>query len=97
MNLAALNSVYQGHEHIQKEDITEALLQVVYKLQKTDKETDSTELQKIAVHEAAHAVVGEVLHPGSIGIVTVRGSQGVIGGMVNQGIGYQTGSNVGLS
>ena len=83
MNLAALNSVYQGHEHIQKEDITEALLQVVYKLQKTDKETDSTELQKIAVHEAAHAVVGEVLHPGSIGIVTVRGSQGVIGGMVN--------------
>lgn len=83
MNLAALNSVYQGHEHIQKEDITEALLQVVYKLQKTDKETDSTELQKIAVHEAAHAVVGEVLHPGSIGIVTVRGSQGVIGGMAN--------------
>ena len=48
-----------------------------------DKETDSTELQKIAVHEAAHAVVGEVLHPGSIGIVTVRGSQGVIGGMAN--------------
>ena len=83
MNLAALNSVYQGHEHIQKEDITEALLQVVYKLQKTDKETDSTELQKIAVHEAAHAVVGEVLHPGSIGIVTVRGNQGVIGGMAN--------------
>ena len=81
MNLAALNSVYQGHEHIQKEDITEALLQVVYKLQKTDKETDSTELQKIAVHEAAHAVVGEVLHPGSIGIVTVRGSHGAIGGM----------------
>lgn len=83
MNLAALNSVYQGHEHIQKEDITEALLQVEYKLQKTDKETDSSELQKIAVHEAAHAVVGEVLHPGSIGIVTVRGSQGVIGGMAN--------------
>ena len=83
MNLAALNSVYQSHEHIQKEDIIEALLQVVYKLQKTDKETDSTELQKIAVHEAAHAVVGEVLHPGSIGIVTVRGSQGVIGGMAN--------------
>ena len=54
-----------------------------HKLQKTDKETDSTELQKIAVHEAAHAVVGEVLHPGSIGIVTVRGNQGVIGGMAN--------------
>ena len=28
-------------------------------------------------------MVGEVLHPGSIGIVTVRGSQGVIGGMAN--------------
>ena len=28
-------------------------------------------------------MVGEVLHPGSIGIVTVRGNQGVIGGMAN--------------
>ena len=47
MNLAALNSVYQGHEHIQKEDITEALLQVEYKLQKTDKETDSSECRRL--------------------------------------------------
>ena len=38
---------------------------------------------EVVVIEAAHAVVGEVLHPGSIGIVTVRGSQGVIGGMAN--------------
>ena len=35
----------------------------------------------IAVHEAAHAIVGEVLHSGSIGIITIRGSHGAIGGM----------------
>ena len=81
MNLAALNSTYQGHEHIYKDDVTDALLQVVYKLSKTDKSLDLTECQKIALHEAAHAVVGEILHSGSIGIVTIRGSHGAIGGM----------------
>lgn len=83
MNLAALNSTYQGHEHIYKDDVTDALLQVVYKLQKADKETDSIELQKIALHEAAHAVVGEILNPDSIGIVSIRGNQSCIGGLEN--------------
>lgn len=83
MNLAALNSTYQGHEHIYKDGVTDALLQVVYKLQKADKGIDSMELQKIAIHEAAHAVVGEVLNPGSIGIVSIRGNQSCIGGLEN--------------
>lgn len=81
MNLAALNSVYRDHAHVQKEDIIDALLKVVYNLRKTDCEDDSQEHQMIAVHEAAHAVVGEVLHSGSIGIITIRGSHGAIGGM----------------
>ena len=63
--------------------MTNALLQVVYKLQKADKGIDSMELQKIAIHEAAHAVVGEVLNPGSIGIVSIRGNQSCIGGLEN--------------
>lgn len=83
MNLAALNSTYQGHEHIYKDDVTDALLQVVYRLSKTDKSLDLTECQKIALHEAAHAVVGEVLNPGSIGIVSIRGNQSCIGGLEN--------------
>ena len=81
MNLAAINSVYRDHAHVQKEDIIDALLKVVYNLRKTDCEEDPQEHQMIAVHEAAHAVVGEVLHSGSIGIVTIRGSHGAIGGM----------------
>lgn len=83
MNLAALNSTYQGHEHIYKDDVTDALLQVVYKISKTDKSLDLTECQKIALHEAAHAVVGEILNPDSIGIVTIRGNQSCIGGFEN--------------
>ena len=83
MNLAALNSTYQGHEHIYKDDVTDALLQVVYKLSKTDKCLDLTECQNIALHEAAHAVVGEILNPDSIGIVTIRGNQSCIGGFEN--------------
>ena len=81
MNLAAINSVYRDHAHVQKEDIIDALLKVVYNLRKADCEDDSQEHQMIAVHEAAHAVVGEVLHSGSIGIITIRGSHGAIGGM----------------
>ena len=81
MNLAAINSVYRDHAHVQKEDIIDALLKVVYNLRKTGCEEDPQEHQMIAVHEAAHAVVGEVLHSGSIGIITIRGSHGAIGGM----------------
>lgn len=81
MNLATINSVYRDHAHVQKEDIIDALLKVVYNLKKTDCEEDPQEHQMIAVHEAAHAVVGEVLHSGSIGIITIRGSHGAIGGM----------------
>ena len=61
--------------------LIDALLKVVYNLRKTDCEEDPQEHQMIAVHEAAHAVVGEVLHSGSIGIITIRGSHGAIGGM----------------
>lgn len=78
MNLAAINSVYRDHAHVH---IIDALLKVVYNLRKTDCEEDPQEHQMIAVHEAAHAVVGEVLHSGSIGIITIRGSHGAIGGM----------------
>lgn len=81
MNLAAINSVYRDHAHVQKEDIIDALLKVVYNLRKADCEEDPQEHQMIAVHEAAHADVGEVLHSGSIGIITIRGSHGAIGGM----------------
>lgn len=81
MNLAAINSVYRDHAHVQKEDIIDALLKVVYNLRKTDCEEDPQEHQMIAVHEAAHAIVGEVLHSGSIGIIIIRGSHGAIGGM----------------
>ena len=81
MNLAAINSVYRDHAHVQKEDIIDALLKVVYNLRKADCEEDPQEHQMSAVHEAAHAVVGEVLHSGSIGIITIRGSHGAIGGM----------------
>ena len=65
------------------DDVTDALLQVVYRLSKTDKSLDLTECQKIALHEAAHAVVGEILNPDSIGIVTIRGNQSCIGGFEN--------------
>lgn len=68
---------------INNPDMVYALLQVVYRLSKTDKSLDLTECQKIALHEAAHAVVGEILNPDSIGIVTIRGNQSCIGGFEN--------------
>lgn len=58
MNLAALNSTYQGHEHIYKDDVTDALLQVVYKISKTDKSLDLTECQKIASSLAKIGIIG---------------------------------------
>ena len=71
MNAAAINSCYRGADKIGKPDLTEALLQVVYNIKRDDGERNP-DIEQIALHEAAHVVVAEVLKPGAVSLVTLR-------------------------
>ena len=71
MNAAAANSCYRGADKVGKMDIIDAILQVVYKIRKSDGEPNP-DIAQIALHEAAHAVAADVLKPGSVSLVTLR-------------------------
>lgn len=71
MNIASISSCYRGAEKIGKADLADAILQTVYQLKKDDGEKNP-DIERIALHEAAHAVVADVLKPGSVSLVTLR-------------------------
>lgn len=71
MNAAAANSCYRGADKVGKMDIIDAILQVVYTIRKSDGEPNP-DIAQIALHEAAHVVVAEVLKPGAVSLVTLR-------------------------
>ena len=73
INEAALLAGYQRAEHVTMEHIMEACLRVVHHIPRgphipIDPGTDSREA-RIAYHEAGHAVVSELLSPGSVALV----------------------------
>ena len=55
--------------------------EAIRKLTSIDKEYTSEEVRRIALHEASHCVVGEVLHPGKTAVVSLltdgEGAKGV--------------------
>lgn len=71
MNVAAINSCYRGAGKVGKADLIDAILQVVYKIKQDDSERNP-DIEQIALHEAAHAVVADVLKPNSVSLVTLR-------------------------
>ena len=71
LNIAALNSVYDGTNQICKKHLVDAIMQIVYNMRKSDKEYTEEEVRRIALHEASHCVVCEVLHPGKTSVVSL--------------------------
>ena len=71
MNIASISCCYRRAEKIGKADLADAILQTVYHLKKDDGEKNP-DIEQIALHEAAHAVVADVLKPGSVSLVTLR-------------------------
>ena len=72
LNEGAIRAAYLRHESITMEDLVEAVLKKEYEAQDNLSVTSKEELQRIALHEAGHLVVSEVLCPGSIGFASIR-------------------------
>lgn len=72
LNEGAVRAAYLRHESITMEDLVEAVLKKEYKAQDNLTQISEEEMQRIALHEAGHLVVSEVLSPGSIGFASIR-------------------------
>jgi cell division protease FtsH len=69
-NEAAILALRRGNDAITQDDLEEALDKVLMG-EKLDRLPSPEEIQRVAVHEAGHAVVSESLRPGSVAQVTV--------------------------
>ena len=83
INDAGIRAAYNGKDVIDMDDILHACLRVIYKAPECLENANYDYVRSIAYHEAGHAVIKEVLEPGTVNIVTVLKCEGDIGGITS--------------
>ena len=76
INEAGIYAGYEGREKISQQDIVKASIRLLFDAPECMSERDPVYLEQIAIHEAGHAVLAEVLKPGSVNLVSVCKFQG---------------------
>lgn len=79
LNEAGIYAGFENKEKIDMDDVIKACLRVIYNSTENT-EDDNENLELIAYHEAGHALIGELLAPGTVHLVTVKNNHGNIGG-----------------
>lgn len=74
INEAAINAAFARREKILMKDVVKSVLRLEYESPDNYTVKSPEDLYKIALHEAGHLVVAEVLCPESIGLVSLRKS-----------------------
>ena len=92
INDAAIIAGYAGKDKIEQDDIVKACMRVLYRSPECMDKTRKKHGRIIAIHEAGHAVVHEVLEPGSVALVSIRQYEGEMEGITKvrkaDGYGY---------
>lgn len=74
LNEAAIGAAYERHDAITMNDIIKVVLRTKYEAPDIYAKMAREDLRRIALHEAGHLVVCEVLDPGSVGLVSIKTS-----------------------
>ncbi|MBP2072184.1 AAA family ATPase [Thermoanaerobacterium butyriciformans] len=69
-NEAAILAMRDGSEKIMQKHLQEAVDKVILG-EKTDKKPTDEEILRVSIHEAGHAIVGEIVNPNSVATVTI--------------------------
>ena len=72
LNAAAISAAYARKDCVGMDDLVEATLRMQYDAPDYSMRKSDEEIRKIAIHEAGHLVMSEVLDPGGVGLVSVR-------------------------
>jgi len=70
VNLAGTYAAFAGKDRIEMADMIKAILRIIFKAPEKSHASDRG-LRLIACHEAGHALVAELMEPGSVDLVTV--------------------------
>ena len=74
LNDAAINAAFEKKDSIGMEDLVKSVLRMQYDSPDIYSTTSKDEMRRVALHEAGHLVVCEVLEPGSVGLASRRTS-----------------------
>jgi len=77
-NEAAIIAMRRGLRQIGQEHFTEAVDKVMLG-EKLDRRPSPEEMRRVALHEAGHALVAELLRPGSVASITITSRGGALG------------------
>jgi len=76
INNAAIKAAYNRQKKISMLNIVDSCLDLIFHAPERSKRLSEECLKKIAYHEAGHAVVSELLDPGSVCILSIRETNG---------------------
>ena len=71
INEAGIYAGFDKREKIEQEDIVRACMRMIFDAPEKLDSYSAKHIRSIAIHEAGHAVVSEVLEPGSVSLVSV--------------------------
>lgn len=71
INEAGIYAAYTGKNIIEQEDIIKACMRMIFNAPESVSEIDDDVNNSIAIHEAGHAVMAEILNPGSVNLVSI--------------------------
>ena len=83
INEAGVYAGFNRKDKIEMDDIVKACLRIIHKAPEKESSHSPEVLKAVAYHEAGHAVIAEVLEPGSVNFVSVRSHGGGVGGFTN--------------
>ncbi len=81
VNEAGIYAGFAGKDKIDMDDMVKACLRVIFRAPESQEDAEENTITGIAYHEAGHAVVAELLEPGSISLVSIQQHDGDIGGV----------------
>ena len=83
INQAGVYAGFNRKDKIEMDDIVKSCLRIIHKAPEKENAYSPEVLKAVAYHEAGHAVIAEVLEPGSVNFVSVRSHGGSAGGFTN--------------
>lgn len=80
VNQAGIYAGYENKDAVDFYDIVRAGIRKIYDAPETITNEDADDNEMVAYHEAGHAVISELLEPGSVTLVSIGGGDGAVGG-----------------
>lgn len=83
VNDAGVYAIYEGRSKISRNDLIRSAMRIIFNAPESYVECKEEDLRRLAVHEAGHCLVTEILEPGSVNLVSVNRYNGTIGGITS--------------